>query len=79
LSHTGLIKLDKNYFKTHWKELVEEYLQAVPSLTISNEERQKITITRLRKEKSELEEKTNRIDDLERRLRIMEKTKTKFV
>lgn len=65
LSHTGLIKLDKNYFKTHWKELVEEYLQAVPSLTISNEERQKLTITRLRKEKSELEEKTERISNLE--------------
>jgi len=39
LSHTGLITLDKNYFKTHWKELVEEYLQAVPALTINDAER----------------------------------------
>lgn len=36
LSHTGLIPLDKNYFQTQWKELVEEYLIAVPNLTIDD-------------------------------------------
>ena len=50
MSHTGLLKLDKNYFKTHWMELVEEYLEAIPSLTISSEERVKAENRRLRKE-----------------------------
>ena len=57
LSHTGLLKLDKNYFQTHWKELVDEYLEAVPSLTISAEHRVKAENKRLRKEKSNLEQK----------------------
>ncbi len=51
MSHTGLLKLDKNYFQTHWKELVIEYLEAVPALTISSEERVKAENKRLRKEK----------------------------
>jgi len=59
LSHTGLIQLDKNYFKTHWKELVEEYLNAVPALTISSEERTKAENYRLREEKSNLEKKNS--------------------
>jgi len=50
MSHTGLLKLDKNYFRTHWMELVEEYLEAIPSLTISSEERVKAENKRLRKE-----------------------------
>jgi hypothetical protein len=49
MAHTGLLKLDKNYFKTHWKELVDEYLNAVPALTISSEMRQKLTNMELRK------------------------------
>lgn len=51
LSHTGLIKLDKNYFQTQWKELVEEYVEAVPALTISSEERVKAENKTLRSEK----------------------------
>ncbi len=51
MSHTGLIKLDKNYFKTQWKELTEEYLKAVPALTISSEERNKAEVRKLRKER----------------------------
>ena len=34
LGHTGLIKLDKNYFKTNSLEIAKEYLSAVPNLTI---------------------------------------------
>jgi len=68
MEHTGLIKLDKNYFKTHLMELVEEYLQAVPDLTISPEARQKVTIHNLQKEKSELQEKVDEIEDLKQRL-----------
>ena len=34
MGHTGLIKLDQNYFKTSQMELAKEYLYAVPNLTI---------------------------------------------
>ena len=39
MGHTGLIKLDRNYFKTQVLELVEEYLNAVPNLTIDDKVR----------------------------------------
>jgi plastocyanin len=38
MAHVGLVKLDRNYYRAHIMELVEEYLNAVPNLTISNEE-----------------------------------------
>ncbi|MCV0431528.1 integrase [Nitrosopumilus sp.] len=59
MGHTGLIKLDRNYFKTHTLELAEEYLNAVPNLTISNEKR-------LRHENKK---KTEKIEKLERQQR----------
>ena len=34
LGHSGLVRLDKNYFKTTPSELAKEYLDAVPGLTI---------------------------------------------
>lgn len=55
MNHTGLVKLDRNYYQAHIFELIEEYLNAVPNLTISDEERAKAENHRLRKEKSELE------------------------
>jgi hypothetical protein len=39
INHTGLTKLDEHYFKTHESELVEQYLNAIPNLIISDEER----------------------------------------
>ena len=73
MGHTGLIKLDKNYFKTHWKELVEEYLEVVPSLIISSEERLKADNNRLRKEKSELQTTRQEMEELKRDMRIVKK------
>lgn len=61
LSHTGLIKLDTNYFQTHWRKLVE-YLDAVPALTISSESQTKAENRRLQAEKSELEIKNREIE-----------------
>ncbi|MFM7796497.1 MAG: integrase, partial [Candidatus Nitrosotenuis sp.] len=55
MNHIGLVKLDKNYYQAHISELIEEYLNAVPNLTISDEERIKAENQRLRKEKSYLE------------------------
>jgi cell shape-determining protein MreC len=53
MGHTGLVKFDRNYFKTQVLELAEEYLNAVSNLTISDEERTKAENRQLRKEKSE--------------------------
>ena len=65
MGHTGLIKLDKNYFKSHVNELIDEYLLSVPNLTISDEERQKAVIEKLRIDNSELEKKNQKINQLE--------------
>jgi hypothetical protein len=54
MGHTGLIRLDKNYFKTHLAELIEEYLSAVSNLTISEELKQKFEIKNLEEKNSEL-------------------------
>jgi len=56
MAHVGLTKLDRNYFQTHTTELIEEYLNAVPNLTISNEERQKMKIESLEDANSDLME-----------------------
>jgi integrase len=77
MGHIGLVQLDRNYFKSHVMELIEEYLNSVPNLTISDEEREKVENKKLRKKTSELEEKISRIDELERRLRMLEKTNVK--
>jgi len=61
MGHTGLVRLDRNYFKTQVLELAEEYLNAVPNLTISDEERTKAENRKLRKEKSELEKQKEEI------------------
>jgi len=73
LSHTGLIKLDKNYFKTQWKELVEEYIEAVPALTISSEERVKAENKTLRKENSELGVTRQELEDMQKEIRLLKK------
>ena len=65
MGHTGLIKLDRNYFKTHTLELAEEYLNAIPNLTISNEKRLKL----------ENRKKTEKIEKLERQQREIDNLK----
>lgn len=68
MGHVGLIKLDRNYFKTHITELVEEYLNAVPNLTISDEERVKAENLKLKKEKSEFEKNSVEIAEMKKKL-----------
>jgi len=65
MGHTGLIKLDRNYFKTHTLELAEEYLNAIPNLTISNEKRLRL----------ENKKKTEKIEKLERQQREIDTLK----
>ncbi len=66
MDHVGLVKLDRNYFKTHILELVEEYLSAAPHLTISDEEREKAENKKLRVENSELYQKNMEIIELKK-------------
>ena len=70
MGHNGLTKLDKNYYKTHTIELAEEYINAIPDLTISDEERTKAENRRLRREKSEIQKKNEELinmkDDIEK-------------
>ncbi|GFN39969.1 MAG: conserved hypothetical protein [Marine Group I thaumarchaeote] len=54
MGHDGLIKLDKNYFKAHVDELIEEYLNAVPNLTISREDRIKLQLEHERKKNAKI-------------------------
>jgi hypothetical protein len=61
MGHIGLVKLDRNYFQAHISELVEEYLNAVPNLTINNDARDKIKIAKLETELSEKEKKDDEI------------------
>lgn len=61
MGHSGLIQLDKNYFKSHIHELIEEYVNAVPNLTISKELRLQAENNKLCEEKSELESKNEEL------------------
>ena len=71
MGHTGLVKFDRNYFKTQVLELAEEYLNAVPNLTISDEERIKTENRMLRKEKTEMEKQIPAIvEEAVERMRI---------
>ncbi len=67
MGHTGLIKLDKSYFKTQVLELVEEYLNAVPNLTITKEETLRLENEQKQNKISELEKKNSKIDEVEQR------------
>lgn len=62
MGHTGLIQLDKNYFREHAHELIEEYLKAVPALTISDEERAKIAVLKLTHDNREKDLKFNQLE-----------------
>lgn len=71
MGHTGLVKLDRNYFKTNVIELAEEYLAAAPALTISDEYRLKTENKNLREERNDLANK-NLIRSLEKRIEELE-------
>jgi len=68
MGHGGLIKLDKNYFKEHIDELIEEYLHSISNLTIDDSARTQLELDRVNKEKSELERKNEELDELEKKV-----------
>jgi hypothetical protein len=69
MGHMGLTKLDKNYFKTHTLELAEEYLNAIPNLTISNEKRLQIENKKKTEKITQLESQQKEIDNLKQEVR----------
>ncbi|MBS1268834.1 MAG: hypothetical protein MAG458_01568 [Nitrosopumilus sp.] len=71
MGHTGLVKLDKNYFKTNVIELAKEYLEASKSLTISDEHILKVENKSLKLQKNDLEN-TNLIRSLQKRIEDLE-------
>ncbi|MBT6646217.1 MAG: hypothetical protein HOB51_01665 [Thaumarchaeota archaeon] len=75
IGHTGLIPLDKNYFRENTEELIEEYLNAVPVLTISDEERAKLQVHELTLKNKEQHTKFNQ---LEARISELEGEKMQF-
>jgi len=56
MGHNGLIRLDRNYFKTHISELIEEYLNSIPHLTISDVDRKQQDIEKHKKRIVQLED-----------------------
>lgn len=72
---TPTIPLDETYLDVSIEKLFVEFKKVIPELTIDESERLKIKTEQQSEKISELEEKSSRIDDLERRLRIMEKSK----
>lgn len=82
MGHTGLIKLDRNYFKTHTLELAEEYLNAIPNLTISNEKRLRLEnkkktekIEKLERQQKEIDFLKNEVKRIDLRAKIAEEIK----
>lgn len=76
MGHEGLIQLDKNYFKEHVSELIEEYLTSIPNLTISDEERQRIIIEQNTRKLTEYEKNQAYAESLEKKL---EDTRIEFM
>jgi len=62
MGHSSLVGLDKNYYKEHVLEKVEEYLKSVPYLTISEEEKVKAENVKLT---NKIQERDSSYEDFE--------------
>jgi len=71
MGHGSLIQLDKSYFKEHVEELIEEYLTAIPNLTISEALKKEAENLELIKKLSESEASQKKIDQLEEKSAIL--------
>jgi integrase/recombinase XerD len=75
MGHRGIFHLDGSYLTPSKDQLFTEFKKHIQNLTVDDTARLQLKNQKLEVEKSELEEKISRIDDLERRFRIMEKTR----
>jgi len=69
MGHTGLVKTDRNYYQSHLFELVREYLNIVPSLTVNNEERERLEKEKALQENQELHQEKTLMKDLAKDIR----------
>ncbi len=75
INHIGVVQLDGAYYKPTKEKMFDAYKKAISELTIDDSARLKVKNEQQQKKITELEVKTERIEDLERRMRIMEKSK----
>lgn len=77
MGHDGLIKLNKNYFRELINELIDEYRQAVPSLTIDDTQRKQIELDQAIKDKLQAEEEKTRLQNALQEIKEMKEWKIK--
>ena len=73
MGHSTTIPLDNYYLPAQKQTLFEEFLNAVPELTISDTERQKIEIEQQKKKITKLEAKEQEIENLKARFDSVER------
>ncbi|PBO84912.1 MAG: integrase [Thaumarchaeota archaeon] len=75
MGHSVTVALDNVYLDPTIEQLFQEFKKAIPELTIDDSQRLKFKNERQSQKITQLEEKIARIEDLERRMRVMEKSK----
>jgi len=73
MGHSTTIPLDNYYLPAQKQTLFDEFLKAVPELTISATERQKIEIDQQKKKITKLEAKDQEIEKLKARFDSVER------
>ena len=76
MGHSTTVQLDNSYAIFTEEVLFKEYRKAIPSLTISNDERQKIVLEIKDNEIAELEEKNKEITELQKQVRELQNKTT---
>lgn len=74
MGHSVTVALDNVYLDPTIEQLFQEFKKAIPELTIDDSQRLKFKNEKQSQKITQLEEKIARIEDLERRMRIMEKS-----
>ena len=69
MGHSVTIPLDNAYLDASIEMMFEEFKKAIPFLTISDEEREKLKVEKLQQENIKLEEKIAEIDNLKEQRR----------
>jgi len=76
LGHSGLVKTDANYYWTTIEELVPDYLEAMPEITINNENRLELEIEKQNQREESLK---NEITEKEKTMRKVKELEAKII
>ena len=74
MNHTGLVPTDRNYFKSNLMELVEDYVNSVPELSISDVYEKEAELIRQQKENDKLKKTLKEKSKLQNEMDKMEET-----